>query len=85
MPDVERIDEDERERQKAFDRLERASRGPSVVTADEERRLYELNRQGVDAPITPRPIGQLCSMWHKHTAHNWTTDEGGARYCRGIA
>lgn len=40
-----------RARMRAAGALDRAPRGPSVVTPDEERRLYELNRAGVDAPI----------------------------------
>lgn len=70
-------------RQQAFDRLERASRGPSVVTADEERRMYELNRQGVDAPITPRAPMVACPSYRRHKPHDWTTGAGAKRYCGG--
>lgn len=77
---------DERERQKAFDRLERAGREPSVVDSKEERRLYELSRQGIDAPISPRAIAAQCpNDRRRHRAHEWTTGAGGKRWCRGIS
>lgn len=77
-------DEDEQRKQKAFDRLERASRGPSVVTADEERRLYELSRQGVEAAIQPVARRRHCIDEKRHKPHEWTPGDQSVRYfCEG--
>lgn len=57
-----RLTDEEREHRrlmKAAAALERAPRGLSVVSEDEERRLYELARAGIDAPISvPLPLSQ---------------------------
>lgn len=73
----------ERERQKAFDRLDKAPRGQSVVDSNEERRLYDLARRGIDDAIRPPPPVMRCPSARRHKAHEWTNGAGAKRRCGG--